>query len=338
MGTGRLFGFGAFASTAWLLAAPVPGGCGPVGGGTGGAGPESVCGNGIWESGEQCDGNSRTCESWSEYARGGAATCKSDCTWDSSQCRRTVCGDGVIEGIESCEGDTFLEGADLNCSRFSEFYIAGKVSCNELCHYDTSACVTRICGNGKLDTTEPCEGGEFSHGSDRCAALDAAKYSGGTLRCSASCELDTSACATVVCGDGKVDGYEECDGTNLGNAQSCAGLEAGFAGGVLTCDADCRYDTSSCTLPVCGDGAIQGYESCEGTNLGADAGKGCSDFTYGMSVFFVPTPYQPGPLRCSPSSCQLDLSQCRPQPGCYLRNNCGPLPTTPCAPTIYCVP
>jgi len=50
------------------------------------------------------------------------------------------------------------------------------------------------------------------------------------------------------CGDGVVDGMEECDGANLGG-ESCA--DFGLAGGQLSCDGQCRFDKSGCG--GCGD-------------------------------------------------------------------------------------
>ena len=46
------------------------------------------------------------------------------------------------------------------------------------------------------------------------------------------------------CGNGVVDPGEGCDGANF-NGQSCMGL--GFAGGNLTCTADCQINSSGCT-------------------------------------------------------------------------------------------
>jgi len=48
------------------------------------------------------------------------------------------------------------------------------------------------------------------------------------------------------CGNGIVNGAEECDGTNLGGA-TCTSVPGGFGGGTLACDGACAYDTSGCT-------------------------------------------------------------------------------------------
>ncbi|HEX8923641.1 MAG TPA: hypothetical protein VF828_02825 [Patescibacteria group bacterium] len=46
-----------------------------------------------------------------------------------------------------------------------------------------------------------------------------------------------------VCGDGVVEGSEDCEGSNLNN-QTCRSI--GYASGTLVCDVACSFDTSNC--------------------------------------------------------------------------------------------
>ena len=46
-----------------------------------------------------------------------------------------------------------------------------------------------------------------------------------------------------VCGDGIIEGREDCEGEDL-NGQTCESL--GYGGGELTCDIACSFDTSDC--------------------------------------------------------------------------------------------
>jgi hypothetical protein len=48
-----------------------------------------------------------------------------------------------------------------------------------------------------------------------------------------------------VCGDGEVEGDEQCDGVNL-NSKTCGGLN--YASGILTCDKSCSFNTTECLL------------------------------------------------------------------------------------------
>ncbi len=100
------------------------------------------------------------------------------------------------------------------------------------------------------------------------------------------------------CGNGILDLYEECDGTNLGN-QTCESF--GFhPGGELACREDCTLDLSRChEFGFCGDGVLQPLaEECDGTDFGE---KTCEHFGYRAS----------GELACLPL-CILDLSGCVP--------------------------
>jgi hypothetical protein len=49
--------------------------------------------------------------------------------------------------------------------------------------------------------------------------------------------------AQPICGNGKVEGDEECDVGTL-NGKTC--VTEGFAGGTLACGTGCGFDTSGC--------------------------------------------------------------------------------------------
>lgn len=104
-----------------------------------------------------------------------------------------------------------------------------------------------------------------------------------------------SAAQAARCGDGIINDQEQCDGAVFGN-KTCA--TQGFAGGELTCNANCTLNTSACYK--CGDGKINGAEECDGYfNFG---GKTCA------SLGFVS-----GMLMCT-AQCTISTLFC---------NNCG---------------
>jgi cysteine-rich repeat protein len=93
------------------------------------------------------------------------------------------------------------------------------------------------------------------------------------------------------CGNGFIDGGEQCDGTNLGG-QTCEYL-TGMQQGSLAC-VECQLDSQGCH--DCGNGEIEpGPEECDGENLGEETCR---------SQGFVT-----GALGCS-SDCRLDRSGC----------------------------
>jgi hypothetical protein len=114
-------------------------------------------------------------------------------------------------------------------------------------------------GDGETDCTQtPCAGftwcdvesGQCEPGCEfnsQCAGdivCDTDSHScecpGGTFECAGECIPDGLTCE--VCGDGVIEGDEDCDGNNLGGA-TCASF--GFTSGTLNCVA-CSYDTSNC--------------------------------------------------------------------------------------------
>jgi len=48
-----------------------------------------------------------------------------------------------------------------------------------------------------------------------------------------------------VCGDGVIEGFEDCEGTDL-NDETCFSL--GYVSGTLSCDASCEFDETECVL------------------------------------------------------------------------------------------
>jgi hypothetical protein len=68
----------------------------------------------------------------------------------------------------------------------------------------------------------------------------------------------------VQCGDGIVNGVEDCDGTNLDGA-TCQ--SEGYDGGSLSCNTDCTFNTNSCTSVTDDDqdGVVAG-DDCDDSN------------------------------------------------------------------------
>lgn len=80
--------------------------------------------------------------------------------------------------------------------------------------------------------------------------------------------------AGAACGDGVVDGTEDCDGADL-QGMTCVAL--GYTGGTLACSPACVFDTSACTAAICGNGVVEppGEECDEGPANGTP-GSFCS--------------------------------------------------------------
>lgn len=94
-----------------------------------------------------------------------------------------------------------------------------------------------------------------------------------------------------VCGDGKVNGAESCDGSALGG-HTCE--SQGVGSGNLACTAGCTFDISGCAGMSCGDDTLDDGEVCDG-NFIAETCEGLG--------------HDGGVLSCTPS-CALDESGC----------------------------
>jgi len=128
------------------------------------------------------------------------------------------------------------------------FILAGSAACA-----GNDAALSVVCGNGRLNYGEACDGDVFSFaGPHTCSELG--YNSPARLACTSSCALDHSPCvASGVCGDGfATPGWEACDGKDNGG-ETCASL--GYHGGRLFCHANCTFEISQCER--CGDGVVQ---------------------------------------------------------------------------------
>ena len=255
----------------------------------------TVCGNGVLEPGEACDGGGETdtcdvdcsparCGDGTTNATAGEAcdtvgfsdTCNADCT-------DTVCGDGVLnllageicddgnddntdDCVDACEaarcGDGFVRDGVETCDDGPSNGAPG--ACNLSCGGVTSG----TCGNGVVEDGEDCDDGGESD----------------------VCDAD---CTAVSCGDGATNtaAGEVCDdggdnGAPLGCATDCSGVTPAECGnstvedGEVCDDGDdngaplgCATDCSGVTPAECGNGTVEDGEVCDdGDDNGAPLG------------------------------------------------------------------
>lgn len=107
---------------------------------------------------------------------------------------------------------------------------------------------------------------------------------------------DDSGSTNQQCGNGLVEGTEQCDGTELGGA-ACTTIAGDFSGGALACTDDCTFDTSQCGDFFCGDGLVEAGEECDNANLN---GEDCTTILGGFTG---------GTLACT-TGCTYDTALC----------------------------
>jgi hypothetical protein len=111
------------------------------------------CGDGIKNGPELCDGSdfgSSTCFNAGYYGEK-TLGCKSDCTFDTSQCTGGHCGDGVINGLEECDGAAM---GSATCASLGYLGSLSTLACSSACTYSSASC---LCTTGRCQPgTEKC--------------------------------------------------------------------------------------------------------------------------------------------------------------------------------------
>ncbi len=229
-----------------------------------------VCGNGVIEFGEACDGTefgSKSCSS--QGFAGGTLSCTFDCrAVNTSAC--TSCGNNIIDAGETCDS------ANVGIATCESQGLSGDpLGCSADCmSYDTTSCTggnNTLCGNGSIDAAqgEVCDGELLANAS--CTTLN---FDSGELRCSSTCtSFDTSRCISdnpdAVCGNSTVETGELCEDGQLGR-YSCT--SEGYESGTLACGLDCKsFITTHCVAAVatnCGNNTLDNGEDCDTAQMG----------------------------------------------------------------------
>ncbi len=259
--------------------------------------PGPSCGDGEINGSEECDG---------DYAAWAGALCDdgTECTTDDD-CSSGTCGTGTTapDGSAAC-------GTSIVCSGASD---VGTPCYGTPANCDSGSCTDGFCDDVS-DQGIPCEDdqpdGATDHDSYIGDAVDGrttCQFECGTVTynltrtrtCKTAerlmCTWDdwTSCVSEEYCGNGSVDGTEECDDGNDDDTDACTtSCEENVCGdgevysGVESCDdgsdngtacdasydSTCHYCTANCQYKTtsgeyCGDGEVNGSEYCDGSDL-----------------------------------------------------------------------
>ncbi len=187
-----------------------------------------------------------------------------------------------------------------------------------VCHDEV--CVRAGCGDGLVTGAEQCDGADLGADVDGDGAVDCRDlgfYTAGALACLPDCTFDRAGCTGAgACGDGVVNGDEECDGDvlPLGTACDAYSVSAGSStkfhpGGEVACGALCTLSFAGCTGGFCGDAVKQANEACDGFDVGtatcapysgsATCNEDCTEVVYACAGSCGDGVVN-GPERCDP--------------------------------------
>jgi len=228
-----------------------------------------ICGNGVVESGEDCEKSltpTKTVDCGTNGQR--VDTCGVDCHWITGVCQEPKCGNGVVEKDEACD-----QGAANGTYGH----------CNAAC-----SGIGQSCGDGIIQQGEVCDcGSDPNHLPANCAGTNGAFGS----NCSFDCHSKGMYCGDGVIDSSEVPQYKQCDGNSVtsNNSADFAPLDVcdtvtlhGITykqARTKSCSASCRFSDWSACQPVgtCGNGVKDGGEQCDNGTGNSDTGACTTD-------------------------------------------------------------
>ena len=153
--------------------------------GEGSSGGVPMCGNGVVEGDEACDGSDLGGNDCTDFGYDeGVLACDQDCHAITDAC--LSCGDGEISLTEVCEATDF-DGETCTSLGFGGGALLCEVGCKSI---DTSGCIPLpTCGDGVRNGGEQCDGNDV--GGSSCASQG---FDQGTLGCTPGCTFDVAEC------------------------------------------------------------------------------------------------------------------------------------------------
>lgn len=241
--------------------------------------PALPCGNGTLDQGETCDNSSptkcpTTCDDGiactQDVPSGSAATCTFACQHPAiTVCNGTTdsccpggcntgndpdctmrCGDGRVDPPETCDGNCPTSCADTNpCTEDASTGSAAE--CTLVCTHTPITTPACLCGNGRIDQGEACDGNcpTTCEDSNPCTTDT---LEGSATACTAKCTHTPISSPACLCGNGQLDNGEKCDNSStttcptMCTASSNVCTPNRIQGTADTCSAECVSTELAC--------------------------------------------------------------------------------------------
>lgn len=242
------------------------------------------CGNGTLDGVEECDdGNDASGDGCSAECLVEILTCPILSMSDVGPSALTgnTCLVGDLDGSASC-------GAGNSGGDFMFEFIADAAGTytfstnNEARGYDTTLYALAECGGAELACNDDTAGLASEISLDLGTGASAIVVVTGFASACGDFALDITFAAVPVCGDGAIEGAEECDDGNLIDDDGCSALcIAEFCGdGTLHTGEECDDGNNDaddgcdaiCVTEFCGDGTLHTGEECDDGNNDSDDG------------------------------------------------------------------
>jgi len=236
-------------------------------------GSPNLCGNGVIDQGELCDGNCPTsCDDGNacttDAMSGSAATCDAVCASTAI----TVCGNG-----DGCCPSACSNASDNDCSLTCG---NGVLDAGETCD-PVDTCPTS-CDDGNACTTDSMTG-SAANCNAACSNIKVTTCVSDDGCCPTGCDAASDNDCSLTCGNGVVDPGETCDPagscpTSCDDGNACTNDV--LTGNAQLCSAECSYNYfTSCTNDdgCCPTGCTEANDNdCgAGGNGGSSSGTGC---------------------------------------------------------------
>ncbi len=227
-----------------------------------------ICGNGILETGEECDFENFTSQDCTEFSgyKSGKIKCSESCVLDFSDCVPILCGNGKVDSGEECDGTDL--GEATYCLELGYIH-SGKLSCLETCRYNTVQCGELCddhdgleCTAGTMTQERVCENPTLLDG---WCLIEGGCYSDGEQAPDGSCRI----CDAT---SNKLDWTQK----NEGSCVTREGVRGLCVNGV--CDPDPDEDGLSASEDNCPDVSNPDQADSDGDGVG-DVCDNCSDVT-----------------------------------------------------------